>query len=165
MAFGTFQSVTPEDQCIRKPKHLSDTDLVNPAEADCLEQGEWVVPSAAVDREYERYGNTRDAGPVVAYPAAAPRGSTDQQALGRVEVYVKWEEAVITSYDPAPPAPYAVGSPLKVSEETIDGIDRSVLTLADGNQENVQAVVVMPPDVPADFTPMRIQRAWYVTNV
>jgi hypothetical protein len=169
MPFGTFRLITPDDLTHRKalplvaptPPALS---LLDPDNPDCLEQGEWVVPTAD---GYARY-DAVDAGPQIAWPKAAPKGSTDEQALGKMESYYAGDwRAWTTSYDPS--GTYVIDTPLKVALKDVDTgaatVNRSVLTNVTDNNDRVQAVCEEPPANALEFDPMLIRVARFVHGV
>lgn len=154
MAFGEFRVLEAEDQALRQNRKVSDTSILSGSAANALEQGEFMVPTTGAKRTVERYTAT-DGGPVLAFPVAGRKGSTDAQALGKTELYIDWASAETTSYDPG--GSYSVGTLLKVNQVSISGVNRSVLTPATSGQQAV-AVVENPPDTPADHTKMLIRR-------
>ena len=156
--FGHFQVLTAEEFNTRFAHKLYDGTLLNPSNANVLEQGEWLTPTAADGSKYERAAAGGN-GPNVALPIAGIKGATDAQSRGKVETYDVWEQALTTSYDPL--GTYAVGTRLRV--ELIDiggGVMRSVLTDSASGGE-VQAEVMVAPATAASFTEMRIKRARY----
>lgn len=159
MAFGTFVEKTGDDQCTRFACKVETAAILDPTNANALEQGEWLEPTST-GKLWKRQAAAGN-GPAISFPVAAPRGSTDVQASGKTELYQKWELADTTSYDPA--ITYTVGMPLVVN--TIDigaGVMRSVLTTGATTGDYVQAIVVIPPTDATTFTPMRIKRVWHI---
>jgi hypothetical protein len=130
---------------------------LNPSGANPLEQGEWLQPNAA--GTYERHAAAGH-GPLTAYPVASAKGSTDGQVIGCAELFISWEEAYTTTYNPAG-ANYNVGTPLMVNQVAIGGLNKSVLTTA-GAADNVVAVVIEEPADKATNTVMKIRRANYL---
>lgn len=159
MAFGSFRSTTPEEQCLRRALKAADTTILDPASANTLEQGEWVTPNGTDPTTWERYA-AADVGPVTAYPVGAPAGSTDGQALGKIDAYEKWEVAYTTCYDgEGGVGSYDPGDKLKVNQVAIGGVNRSVLTVCDTDWDNVVAVVLEGTATPGDYDEIKIQRS------
>ena len=159
MAFGTFVERTPDDQCVRHAGKIDSASIsiLDPNDANALEQGEWLEPTST-GKAYQRHTAAAN-GPAVAYPVAAPKGSTDVQATGKTELYKKWEEADTTCYDPG--ITYTVGMKLVVNQVDIGGgVNRSVLTTA-ASGDYALAIVEIPPDDATAFTPMRIRRIFH----
>ena len=163
MAFGTFEVVTPEDQSVRWAEKVTTPAILDPLDATAVEQGEWLNPDST-GKTYERVSGTpaTAAGPVIAYPVASPKGSTDVQAIRKVELYIDWEIADTTCYESAT---YTVGEPLCVNTVTIDGVSRAVLVKAIADFDYVQAEVITPPTDATTYTPMRIRRNRYTLSV
>jgi hypothetical protein len=160
--FGHFQVLTAEEFNTRFAHKVDDPTLLDPMDADAFEQGEWLKPTAADGTKFERAGAGGN-GPKVAYPIAGLKGATDAQSRKKAELYVVWEQAYTTSFDPN--GTYSVGTPLRVELKDIGGgVMRSVLTDAAASGE-VVAEVEVPPVAPlTDFNQMRIRRARYQLN-
>jgi hypothetical protein len=166
--FGQLRMLSGDHLMHRKNARLNDDarSILSPRSANPLEQGEWLV----LDDEgtYDRY-DAADAGPALAYVVVSRRGQSDVQAVGAPEIYTKDEgvQFETTTYDPD--GVYEVGTRLKVNLLTfeIGGEERdvSVLTPADTDLDNVVAIVLRPPETPADFTKMTCQRASGVLGV
>ena len=159
MAFGTFVEKTGDDQCTRFACKVETATILDPTNASALEQGEWLEPTAT-GKLWKRHVGTAN-GPMVAFPVAAPRGSTDVQSTGKTELYQKWELADTTSYKPG--LTYTVGMRLMVNSVDIGGgVMRSALTTGEAASDVDQAIVVIPPSDSTTFTPMRIKRIWHI---
>lgn len=155
MAFGTFREITPEENCVRKALNAETPAILNPDAVNALEQGEWVEPDGTTATNYQRHAAADD-GPVVSYPVAAPKGSTDGQGLGKIDAYMHWKLAITTTYETG--KTYNVGTALKVNQVAIGGQNYSILTPCDTDWDNIVAVVVEPPSSTATYEEMKIQQ-------
>jgi hypothetical protein len=169
MAFGTLSSNLPDDQMFRRAVRLVDTTILNPGSAVPLAQGEWLAPNALDGTRYQRHAPVGEHdGPDISYPACGSSGATDQQAVGKAEIYYNTQGSFMTtSYNPGGAGGYAAGTHLKVNLINADygngAEDRSVLTPTTGAADNIVATVEVAPSDPATMEPMRIRLVQFVT--
>jgi len=80
--FGHFQVLTAEEFNTRFAHKLYDGTLLNPSNANVLEQGEWLTPTAADGSKYERAAAGGN-GPNVALPIAESKAQPTHRVEAR----------------------------------------------------------------------------------
>lgn len=115
--------ISPVNDNFRRDLEMADTTLLDPTEADCLIQGEWVVLNSAGKAE-------RPAASVRgAMQVFTPKGDFGAQAIGKVAVLQLHDyEAETVVFDDAFAG--SVGDALTVTAITVDGVARAGLNAA-----------------------------------
>ena len=120
-----LNTLSPVSNIYRRDFTLADPDLADPNESDCLDQGEWVTYDS--DGKLVRAAN--NASPDT-FQVFTMKGDFGAQALGKVTILQLHDyEAETDMFDPAPTSPFAMGAPLTIIVENVDGYaSRAVLT-------------------------------------
>jgi hypothetical protein len=110
----------------RRDYDLADTDLADPNEADALDAGEWLELNSAGKLARAASAAAASASSN-SYICLSVKGSTDMQVLGKAAV-LKSRDAVVQTdmFDSADT--FAVGEPVGLTMDTVDGASRMVFT-------------------------------------
>jgi hypothetical protein len=113
----------------RRDFYVANTDLLNPINANPIVDGEWLDLNGSYQLER---GTTARPGPT--WPVFAERGRYDTQAIGKTTVlfggFFEAETRVVNT------SSLVVGSPLRVTDVTVDALTKKGLALATGSGQH-----------------------------